>query len=519
MKIVTSDEMSGIEQACGRAGITTSALMENAGRAFAGQVELILGGVAAKSVCVLAGPGNNGGDGLVAARFLYDRGARVTVGLCGARPDGDNNLVLVQERGIDCFEISGEQPCADLEEALFSAEAAVDAVFGTGRKRPIAGAAAVALRALAQHKRLNPNFLILALDVPSGLDSDSGEPDPLTPAADYTITLGLPKYGLFTPAGAARAGETIVTDICIPPAFSETLRTELLTPNWARAVMPQRSPFAHKGTFGKALLVAGSQAYPGAAILAASGAARSGVGLVTLAVTPSLQALISAGLPEATWLPLPEESPFMPAGGAVEAVVSAAAAYDAILIGSGLGPSLPVQAFLTALLPALGTRKLVLDADGLNALSVIPEWWRALTFGAVLTPHPGEMARLLGTSVAEVEASRIGAARVSAEKWGQVVVLKGAFTVIASPDGRVRLSPFANAGLATAGTGDVLAGVITALLAQGLDAFDAAALGVYLHAAAAGRVKGRLGDAGMLASDVAVELPLAIKEVKGGQKV
>jgi ADP-dependent NAD(P)H-hydrate dehydratase / NAD(P)H-hydrate epimerase len=519
MKIVTSDEMAGIEQACARAGVTTAALMENAGRAFAAQVERILEGAADKGICVLVGPGNNGGDGLVAARFLHDGGARVTVGLCGPRPQGDKNLALVLARGIDCFTLHGAQPCAELEKALNSAEAAVDAVFGTGRKRPIVGVFAAALEQLVQHKRLNPGFSIFALDVPSGLDSDSGEADPLTPVANYTITLGLPKYGLFTHTGAARAGQVTVVDIGIPPALFETLSTEQLTPDWARSAMPVRSPYAHKGTFGRALLVVGSQSYSGAAILAASGAARSGVGLVTLAVTPSLQRLISASLAEATWLPLSEESPFMPAAAAVETVLAAVPSYDAILIGSGLGQALPVQAFLTRLMQALGNRKVVIDADGLNALPGIPEWWQALPFRAVLTPHPGEMARLLGTSVAEVESSRIGAARVSAEKWGKTVVLKGAFTVIASPDGRIRLSPFANAGLASAGTGDVLAGVITALLAQGLDAFDAASLGVYLHALAAERVKQRLGDTGMLASDVAAELPLAIKEIKGGQNI
>jgi NAD(P)H-hydrate epimerase len=521
MKIVTATEMADIEEACAQAGITTSELMENAGRAFAGEAARILGGAAGKNICVLVGPGNNGGDGLVAARYLYDSGARVTLGLCGPRPEKDANLALALGRGINCFEIKGAQPCTELEKALSSAVAAVDAVFGTGRKRPIGGVFASALVQVAQHKRASPGFMIFALDVPSGLDSDSGEADPLTPVADYTITLGLPKYGLFTHTGAARAGQVTVVDIGIPPAFSETLRTELLTPEWARAALPRRSPYAHKGTFGMALLVAGSQSYSGAAILAAGGAARSGVGLVTMAVTPSLQRLISTVLPEATWLPLSEESPFMPAGAAVGAVVLAAAAYDAILIGSGLGPSLPVQGFLSALLPALGGagRKMVIDADGLNSLPGIPGWWQALPFGAVLTPHPGEMARLLGTSAAEVEASRIGAARLSAEKWGKLVVLKGAFTVIAAPDGRVRLSPFANAGLASAGTGDVLAGVITALLAQGLDAFDAASLGVYLHALAAERVKQRLGDSGMLASDVAAELPLAIKETKGGQNI
>lgn len=519
MKIVTSNEMSGIEEACAHAGITTAVLMENAGRAFAEQLESILGGVAGKGICLLVGPGNNGGDGLAAARFLHESGARVTVGLCGPRPEKDENLALALECGIDCFEIKGAQPCTELEKALSTAVAAVDAILGTGCKRPIGGVFAAALAQLAQHKRASPGFMIFALDVPSGLDSDSGEADPLTPVADYTITLGLPKYGFFTHTGAARAGQIMVVDIGIPSAFSETLRTELLTPAWALSALPRRSPFAHKGTFGRALLVAGSQCYSGAAILAASGAARSGVGLVTMAVTPSLQRLISAGLPEATWLPLSEESPFVPAGAAVGAVVLAAAAYDAILVGSGLGPSLPVQVFLTALLPALGGagRKLVIDADGLNSLPVIPGWWQALPFGAVLTPHPGEMARLLGTSVAEVEASRIGAARLSAGKWGKVAVLKGAFSVIAAPDGRVRLSPFANAGLASAGTGDVLAGVITALLAQGLDEFDAASLGVYLHGLAAERVKQRLGDSGMLASDVAAELPLAIKETKGGQ--
>jgi len=262
------------------------------------------------------------------------------------------------------------------------------------------------------------------------------------------------------------------------------------------------------------LVAAGSANYIGAAYLACNGALRAGAGLVTLATTPTLLAVLAAKLTEVTYLPLPEASPGVVAADAVTDISQQADRYDALLLGCGLGQEPATAEFVGALIQEKGLPPLVLDADALNILSGIPRWWQQLTDDAILTPHPGEMARLAGTTVDEVQADRLGTAGKFAAEWRQTVVLKGAYTVIATADGRCRISPFANPALASAGTGDVLAGIIAALVAQGLPPFDAATLGVYLHAKAGEMVGDEMGDTGAIASDLLPALPLAIKRLK-----
>ena len=350
--------------------------------------------------------------------------------------------------------------------------------------------------------------------MPSGLDADTGAIDPHTPFADDSITLGFPKLGLFLFPGAERTGRLKVVDIGIPQDLARDITTKLLTDNWATSVLPRRPLDANKGTFGRVLAVAGSANYIGAAYLACAGALRVGAGLVTLATAASLQPIIASRLVEATYLPLPESQAGIISPQSARIVRQNLAGYDVLLTGCGLGQSHLTAAFLTDLLSEKKLPELVLDADALNILAKVPEWWQKLSGDAILTPHPGEMARLANISVEAVQSDRPGITRKMAQKWDSTVVLKGAFTLIASPDGRTRISPFANAGLASAGTGDVLAGAIAGLRAQGLSCFDAAALGVYLHGKAGEMVKAKLGDAGMLAGDLLPELPLAIKQLK-----
>lgn len=294
------------------------------------------------------------------------------------------------------------------------------------------------------------------------------------------------------------------------------IRTELITADRARSVLPQRPPGANKGSFGRVLVVAGSINYIGAAYLACNGALRVGAGLVTLATATSLLPLFVSKLTEVTYLPLPESRQGIVASRAARLIHQELSNYDVLLLGCGLGQSPAairlVKAILFPLKPA--SPRLVLDADALNTLAKIPGWWQQLTGDAILTPHPGEMARLADMSVAEVQSDRLGIARRMAARWHKTVVLKGANTVIATPEGQARISPIANPGLASAGTGDVLSGVIAGLLAQGLSLFDAAAAGVYLHSEAGDLVKDKLGDAGMMASDLLPVLPLVIKKLK-----
>lgn len=516
MKIVTSEQMRQIEHSCAGIGLPAPVLMENAGRAVAEQVRLILGKVEQANILLLIGPGNNGGDGLVAARHLHDQGAAVSVYLFSDRA-GDANLGLVRQRGIDCVPASQDEGLARLDRMLAPAGCVIDALFGTGKVRPLQGAIREALGRVSARKQKSA-LQIIAVDLPSGLDADSGAVDPACLKADHTITLGLPKPGLFLFPGAARVGRLSIADIGIPGHLTESITTEMITAGWARDTLPERPMDANKGTFGRVLVVAGSTNYTGAACLACNGAMRAGAGLVTLAAAASLHPIMAAKLTEITHLPLPESSPGTIAAEAAPLLEPLYQRYNVLMAGCGLGQSRSVSQFIADALLRPGPPAMVLDADALNALAAVPEWWRQMPAGAVLTPHPGEMARLCQCSVEDVLRDRIGTAIRMAQRWGQAVALKGAYTIIAAPDGRCRVNPLANPGLASAGTGDVLCGVIAGLMAQGLAPFDAAALGAYLHGLAGEAVSVRLGDAGIVASDLLPELPGVMKRLKDTNK-
>lgn len=515
MKIVTSEQMRQIDAESGRLGLPTGVLMENAGKAIAEETRRLLPDTC-KNILVLTGPGNNGGDGLVAARYLYDWGAQVTVYLCSRRPAGDENLKLAQEKQIPCIDVLDDERLEKLSRALSAADAVIDSIFGTGISRPLHGIYPQVLGAVNQAKSRRPALTVIAVDVPSGMNADTGAVDASCLDADYTVTLALPKVGLYAMPGAEKAGKISVVDIGIPPHLSAAITTELIDAEMVRAILPARPMGANKGTFGKVLVAAGSINYIGAAYLACSGALRAGAGLVTLATPASLLPALAARLTEATYLPLPESGTGIVSADAYRTIHERMSQYDVMLAGCGLGQNPDTVEFVKSLLlkPGVKLPPPVLDADVLNVLAAIPEWWRQLPDEAILTPHPGEMARLTAQSIDAVQADRLSIARSAAARWHKTVVLKGAFTVIASPDGYAGINPFANPGMASGGTGDVLAGIIAGLAAQGLAPFNAATGGVYLHALAGERVKSRLGDAGMLASDLLPELPLAIKGLK-----
>jgi len=516
MKIVTIEQMSQIEQDCAKISLPPSVLMENAGKAVAEEVRQTLGDIDKQQILILIGPGNNGGDGLVTARHLHDWGAKVSLYLCSQRPPDDSNLVLVQERGITCVEAAQDENLDRLDELVSQANAVIDALFGTGKSRPLRDIFPLALGKVARAKKKQPSLRLIALDLPSGLDADTGAVDPACIYADNTITLGFPKLGLFDFPGAERVGKITVADIGIPTSLAEQVTTELVTNEWARSVLPKRPLDANKGTFGRVLVVAGSIDYIGAAYLTCSGAIRVGAGLVTLATPASLLPILASKLTEVTYLPLPESHPGIISSQAAELIHRGVGNYDVMLLGCGLGQSQSVIKLIKSILlrGKVALPSLVLDADALNTLAKIPEWWQQLTNDAILTPHLGEMARLVGVLVDEVQSDRLGIAQKVALEWHKTIVLKGAYTVIAAPDGRTKICPISNPGLASAGTGDVLTGVIAGLLAQGLSLFDAAACGVYLHGEAGEMVRERLGDAGMIATDLLPVLPLVIKQLK-----
>lgn len=517
MKIVSADQMREIERRAAEVGLPWQILMDNAGLAIAKEVRKLKGSVLGSSIVILVGPGNNGGDGLVAGRHLHDWGARVSLYLSHPRKEEDTNYRSALQRGIAVTEAEKDVSMATLDDLLSSAEVVIDALLGTGKARPMGGILKDILERVGQAKKKRPGLTIVAVDLPSGLDADSGAIDPATPKVDVTVTLGYPKLGAFSFPGAERVGQLIIADIGIPPGVGRDIPTELITPQLVRQMLPARPLDANKGTFGRLMVVAGSNNYIGAAYLACAAAMRVGVGLVTLAVAQSLHPILAAKLTEVTYLPLPELEPGVVHQKASEALQQSLSGYQAILIGCGLGQHPATVEFVQSLLFSSRPESLptlVLDADALNILSRSPGWWERLPSDAILTPHPGEMSRLAGIPVADIQSSRFEHARQAASQWQKTVVLKGAHTIVATPDGKAVISPFANPGLASAGTGDVLSGAIAGLLAQGLSQLDAAVCGVYLHGQAGEIIREEVGDMGMVASDLLPILPKVIKSLR-----
>ena len=520
MKIVTVEQMQALESQTEARGISTNALMENAGMAVAEKARDLIGrSLRGEHVTVLVGPGNNGGDGLVAARHLNDWGARVHVCLCAPRKEGDPKLEALRDYVVDVIELLDGGDTTPLARALNGSHLAIDAVLGTGMSRAIVGSMRTALELLQHTKKSRTGLQVLALDVPSGLDADAGTCEAATPSADVTVTLGYPKVGLFSFPGAAKVGKLEIVDIGIPLDLAAGVDLELSQAAWVGSILPRRPLNANKGTFGRVMVVAGSANYVGAAYLACAGAIKAGAGLVTLATPRSLVPVVASMLPEVTYIPL-QESEWGVVKGADSAreIHQALPSYETLLVGCGLGQRPPVMEMVRHLLlslPANLAPRMAVDADGLNILSRVPEWWQQIKADTVLTPHPGELRRLTEQTTDEIEADRLKAARQASAGWRKTVLLKGAHSIIASPDGRARINPFVNPGLATAGTGDVLAGLIAGFLAQGLSTFHAAAAGAYVHGAAAEQVSAEIGDTGMAASDLLPAIPRAIRSLRG----
>lgn len=526
-------EMKALEVAANNTGLSFGQMMENAGRAVAEAVLARLGDdLEQHKITVLCGRGNNGGDGLVAAHYLSNAGARVAVYAAHPPDEADAKVKRLREKSVFIADAANDQRGRVLHNLLNSATVLVDAVFGTGARLPLAGPGAEVLKQTqAVVRERSPRPFVVAVDCPSGLQCDTGALDPNTLTADLTVTFDSAKRGQFAFPGAEACGELLIADIGIP-ADLHTSQTQLATAEKVRALLPARPRNAHKYTFGRVLVVAGSLSFTGAAYLSGLGAYRVGAGLVTLAVPHSLHPALAARLPEATWLVLPEAEGVI-AREAAERVAQSLDRVSVMLMGPGLGVERTTGEFVQRVLEGgagrrplgFGTRgaeepssaslpQMVMDADGLRLLTQNEGWPGLLPPGSVLTPHPGEMAVLTKLDTAEIQADRIGYAQRFAAEWGQVVVLKGAFTVIAAPDGRTTVEPFATSALAHAGTGDVLAGAIAGLMAQGLSGYDAAVAGAYLHGRAGELAAQSLGTpASVLASEVAEAIPKAIVEL------
>lgn len=534
IKVVSVEEMRRIEAAADQAGVTTTAMMEQAGQEAARAVLERLDKLTESRVTVLAGPGNNGGDGLVTAYYLAQAGVTASVYLLKRRPDDDPNLARLHAAGTFVVNAEDDQRGRVLKNLLGGADVVVDALFGTGAQLPLRDEAAELLRQAAQVMAARRRPVVVAVDVPSGMDCDTGQMDPTTLEADVTVSLAAAKRGQLVFPGANKVGELRVADIGIPADLPElsAVPVELATAAAVRDHVPARPRDAHKGTFGRVMVVGGSNNYAGAPYLAGAAAYRVGAGLVTLAVPRPLQPVIAPLLPDATWLPLPYALGTI-AAAAVEVIGEELPKTKALVLGPGIGMDREARDFVVRLLrpgegttgrlsakssagqkPAWRLPPMVVDADGLKHLTALPDWFSRLPEQCVLTPHPGEMAILTSLPVEVVQSDRLELTQNYSARWGRVVVLKGAFTVVAAPDGRTTLLPFATPALARAGTGDVLAGVIGGLLAQGLPAYEAAVLGGYLHGLAGELAGARLGTtAAVTASDVLASLAKALAEV------
>jgi len=499
-------------------GIPSLVLMENAGRQAVAAMEAAFADLTERRVAVLCGRGNNGGDGFVVARTLIQRGVDVSVFLIGqvseVRGDARTNLEVLGRLGLTVVEISDSQAWELHFSEISDCTLIVDAIFGTGLNAPIAGLLETVVA------DVNASGIpVVAIDLPSGLSADSHEPIGDSIDAAMTVTLAAPKLALVLPPAETRAGDIVIADIGIPSEVIDTLdgpRVELLTRSAMRELIAPRTPDSHKGDFGRVLIIAGSRGKTGAAHLAGIGALRSGAGLVTVATPSCCLPIVAAMAPEYMTEALEETADGLHPDG-VDRVLDVA--RDVIALGPGIGQGTSTRHFVRALVDR-ATTPLVIDADGLNALSEDPDKLLGREGrDVIITPHPGEMARLVGMSTAEVQASRLEIARNFAVAHHVYVVLKGHRTVIATPDEKVFINPTGNPGMATGGTGDVLTGMVAAWLAQLLDAEAACKLAVYLHGMAGDLTEADEGEVAMTAGDLAGHIGDAILELTARRKV
>jgi NAD(P)H-hydrate epimerase len=509
--LLTAAEMRALDRATIEGGHASGeALMERAGAGVAEAMERRYGPALALRVVALCGTGNNGGDGFVAARHLRARGAETHVALIGerARVQGEARVHLerLEREGTGAVEIGSEEALQRLLASRAPWDFALDALLGTGSRGGLEGLIACAAHALRDLD--DAGTRVVAVDVPTGVHPDTGEIARRAVRADLTVTFGAAKRGQWLYPGRAFVGALEVVDIGLVGADPARYPVELATAIGIADLLPERDPRAHKGSAGRVLIVGGSPGLTGAVTLAARAATRTGAGYVQCAVPEGLEDVLAVKLTSEMVLAAPQTAGRTLARGAQAPIERWADRADALLVGSGLSRD-PESAALARALVAARTRPTVLDADGLNAYEGSEGFASESGAPLVLTPHLGEMERLTGESPAALEARRIDAAREWASRWKAVVVLKGAPTVTASPDGRATVNPTGNPGLATAGTGDVLAGMIAALLAQRLDPYDAARAAAYLHGMSGDRVAAEKGPLGLDAGDVLEAVPAA----------
>ncbi len=511
MKVVAADEMREIDRrAMEEFGIPGAVLMENAGRGATDAIEEFISGEEIENILIVAGKGNNGGDGFVVARHLVNRGIECEVCLIGKKSnvkgDAKGNLDAALKMGIEITEMGDN--ASILDSFIKRSGLIVDAIFGTGLSKEVSGIYRGIIEAI--------NFSslpVVSLDIPSGLDSTTGRPLGLSVEADMTVTFCLPKVGLVLYPGADFVGELVLAGIGAPYELleSDELKTSLVLEENVEDVLLPREADSHKGSYGHLLIVAGSTGKSGAAAIAADAALRSGSGLVTVAAPASINDILEVKLTEAMTEPLADGERGTLGAEAVERAFKLLEGKDALVLGPGISREAGTGEFVRKVAVNLDVPA-VIDADGLWHLADDLEIIKKCKAPLILTPHPGEMAKLLGVSSKEVQEDRIGISRKFAEKYGCWLVLKGARTIIAAPDGNVYINTTGNPGMASGGTGDALSGMIGSFLGQGCTPPESALLGVYLHGYAGDLAAEEKGEASLIATDIIGKLPEVLKE-------
>lgn len=523
MRVVNAEQMRQIEEkAIHHYGIPSLLLMENAAWAVVEEIRRCLSKATdlnGQKAVILVGKGNNGGDGLAVARHLVLRGMDVTVllfaGLEELQGDAALNLRLFQGTTGKCFVIEGEKQRRLTRLALAQADVVVDALYGIGMR----GALPSLVEEYVDEVNRAPGWVV-SIDISSGVDANTGKVYRTAIHAQTTVTFGLPKWGLFLGDGPDYSGRVVVDPISIPASYleDEGISTFVLTDDDVRKMLPIRKLKGHKGTHGKGILVAGSKGMSGAAVLAGRGALRSGIGLLQIVAPQGIAKEVDTAITEATIWSAPGDESLNEEAWPV--ILKQSENAQALAIGPGLAQNPKFISVLGEILRSISC-PVVLDADALNMVAIKPSLLSSRNGRGplILTPHPGEMARLCECSVEDVESNRLDLAVAKAVEWEAVVVLKGSVTIIASPDGRAFFNPTGNPGLGTGGTGDVLTGSILGWLAQGVEPLEAACLGVYLHGKSADVLAGEYGWSGFTASEVADALPKVRRELELKQNI
>jgi NAD(P)H-hydrate epimerase len=517
MKVLTSAQMKEIDRkTIEEVGIPGPVLMENAGLQIVRVIRAIFPQPELERIVIVAGKGNNGGDGLVVARHLFNNGAKPLVLILGTkeevRGDAALNLKIADAIGVAIIEIRSPEDWKKQKKALGEATMIVDAIFGTGLAKPAAGLYAQAIRDINKVMAFK-----LAVDIPSGLSSDSFQVIGPAVKADLTVTLAAPKIAHVFPPAEDLVGDFLVADISVPRHLFEdpNLKLELVDKASLLPVFRKRKNDTHKGSYGHLFIISGSLGKTGAAIMAAKAALKTGAGLVTVGTPASCLPIVARSMVELMTEPLEETNEKTISGEALPRTLSLIRGKDALLIGPGISANKSTAEFVWKLIPKLRL-PVIIDADGLNILAQKPGLLKKLPRPAILTPHPGEFSRLLGISIAEVLAKRLEIVPAFALQYGVYLVLKGYRTLVAAPDGRVFINPTGNPGMATGGSGDVLSGMIASMLMQQRDPLQAALAAVYVHGLSGDLAAEKIGERALIAGDLIRFLPQALKmmEVK-----